>query len=179
MELCLFGAASSAVPEVYIKQTELLGERMAAHGHRLIFGAGATGMMGAAARGVKSGGGYITGAAPRFFDRPGVLTPLCDELIFTETMDERKTIMESRADGFIIAPGGIGTLDEFFEVLTLRSLGQLEKPLALYNIAGYFDTLLSFMKKMEAGHFIEPALWACLGVFDEPDALLDYMERGL
>lgn len=179
MELCLFGAASNAVPEVYIKQTEHLGERMAARGHRLIFGAGATGMMGAAARGVKSGGGHITGVAPRFFDRPGVLTPLCDELIFTETMDERKTIMESRADGFIIAPGGIGTLDEFFEALTLRSLGQLEKPLALYNIAGYFDTLLSFMKEMEAGHFIAPELWACLGVFDDPDELLAYLEHGL
>ncbi len=179
MDLCLFGAASDAVPEVYIKQTELLGERMAAHGHRLIFGGGSTGMMGAAARGVKRGGGHVTGVAPRFFDRPGVLTPLCDELIFTGTMDERKALMEARADGFIIAPGGIGTLDEFFEVLTLRSLGQLEKPLTLYNIDGYFSPLLSFMKKMDAEHFIAPELWTCLGVFDDPDPLLRYMEAGL
>lgn len=177
MELCVFGAASDAVPEVYIKQTEALGEAMARRGHALIFGGGATGMMGAAARGVHRGRGRIIGVAPGFFDHPGVLTPLCDELIFTETMDERKTLMESRADGFIAAPGGIGTLDEFFEVLTLRSLGQLAKPLALYNITGYYDELLAFLRTMEAQTFISRELWSCLGVFTDPDALLDYMER--
>lgn len=179
MELCVFGAASDAVPEVYITETERLGEHMARRGHGLIFGGGATGMMGAAARGVHRGGGAIIGVAPRFFDKPGVLTPLCTELIFTDTMDERKTLMEARADGFIIAPGGIGTLDEFFEVLTLRTLGQLPKPVALYNIDGYFDELLAFLRKMEAETFIAPALWDCLGVFDQPSALLDHMEQPL
>ena len=174
MELCLFGAASDAVPKVYITKTEALGEAMARRGHSLLFGGGATGMMGAAARGVHRGGGHITGVAPRFFDQPGVLTELCDELILTETMDERKTIMESRADGFIIAPGGIGTLDEFFEVLTLRSLGQLEKPIALYSIEGYYDELLAFLEKMEAQGFIARDLWACLGVFREIEELLEH-----
>lgn len=177
MELCLFGAASDAVPEVYITKTETLGEAMAARGHGLIFGGGATGMMGAAARGVHRGGGRITGVAPRFFDRPGILSELCDELILTETMDERKTIMESRADGFIIAPGGVGTLDEFFEVLTLRSLGQLSKPIALYSIDGYYDELLAFLEKMEAQRFIGSELWACLGIFRDADGLLTHLER--
>ena len=177
MELCVFGAASDAVPQVYIKQTELLGERMAARGHGLVFGGGSTGMMGAAARGVHAGGGRIVGVAPRFFDRPGVLTELCSELIFTRTMEERKSVMESRADGFIIAPGGIGTLDEFFQVLTLRSLGQTDKPVALYNIDGYYDDLLAFLRSMERQRFIAPALWDCLGVFSEPDRLLSYMEQ--
>ena len=174
MELCLFGAASDAVPKVYITKTEALGEAMARRGHSLLFGGGATGMMGAAARGVHRGGGHITGVAPRFFDQPGVLTELCDELILTETMDERKTIMESRADGFIIAPGGIGTLDEFFEVLTLRSLGQLEKPIALYSVGGYYDELLAFLEKMEAQGFIARDLWACLGVFRQIEELLEH-----
>ena len=176
MIYCVFGAASDNVPEVYIKQTELLGERIGARGHGMIFGGGATGMMGAAARGVHRNSGTIVGVAPRFFDRPGILTPLCTELVFTDTMDERKNIMETRADGFIIAPGGIGTLDEFFEVLTLRTLGQLPKPLALYNVAGYYDALLGFLQSMEAQTFVSAALWDCLGVFDEPDALLDYLE---
>lgn len=179
MELCVFGAASDAVPEVYITETERLGEHMAARGHGLIFGGGATGMMGAAARGVHRGGGSIVGVAPKFFDKPGVLTPLCTELIFTETMDERKNLMEARADGFIIAPGGIGTLDEFFEVFTLRSLGQLPKPVTLYNIGGYFDGLMAFLRKMEAEAFIARELWDCLGVFSAPEALLDYMKQGL
>ena len=176
MNYCVFGAASDTVPEVYITQTEYLGERMAARGHGLIFGGGATGMMGAAARGVHRGGGAIVGVAPRFFDRPGVLTPLCTELIFTDTMDERKSIMESRADGFIIAPGGVGTLDEFFEVLTLRSLGQTDKPVCLFNMAGFYDELLLFLRKMEDERFITPTLWDCVGVFDDADALLDAME---
>lgn len=175
MELCLFGAASETVPKVYITETERLGERMAARGHGLVFGGGATGMMGAAARGVRRGGGHITGVAPRFFDMPGVLTA-CDELIFTETMDERKTIMEDRAEGFIIAPGGVGTLDEFFEVLTLRTLGRHGKPVALYNIGGYFDELLAFMRKMERESFIGAELWDCLGLFADADALLVYVE---
>ena len=176
MELCLFGAASDAVQMVYITESEFLGERLAARGHGLIFGGGATGMMGAAARGAHRGGGRIIGVAPRFFDEPGVLTPLCTELIFTETMDERKGIMESRADGFIIAPGGIGTLDEFFEVLTLRNLGRHKKPVAIFNTAGYYDELIAFLRKMESGAFVSPSLWESFAVFDDADALLDYME---
>ena len=177
MEICLFGAASDTVPSVYITETEALGEAMAARGHTLMFGGGATGMMGAAARGVHRGGGRIIGVAPAFFDEPGVLSELCDELILTNTMDERKAIMESRSDAFIVAPGGIGTLDEFFEVFTLCGLGQLDKPIALYNIGGYFDELLVFLKTMETQHFIRPALRECLGVFTRADKLLAYLER--
>lgn len=176
MELCIFGAASDAIPTVYIKQTELLGERLARRGHALVFGGGATGVMGAAARGVHRGGGRIVGVAPRFFDRPGVLTELCDELVFTETMDERKNLMEARADGFIIAPGGVGTLDEFFEVITLRTLGRHGKPVALYDAGGFYDELVAFLRKMEVERFVDPTLWDCLGIFADADALLDYME---
>ena len=177
MELCLFGAASDAVDEVYIKETERLGERLAARGHGLIFGGGASGMMGAAARGAHRGRCRITGVAPRFFDEPGILTPLCTELIFTETMDERKAIMEARADGFIAAPGGVGTLDEFFEVLTLRNLGRHGKPVAVFNIAGYYDGLLAFLRRMEAERFVSASFPESFAVFSDADALLDYMEH--
>lgn len=176
MKICLFGAAGATVPEVYITKTEEFGTLMAERGHSLVFGAGATGVMGAAARGVHRGGGQIIGIAPRFFDRPGVLTPLCSEMVFTTTMDERKVLMESRSDAFVIAPGGIGTLDEFFEVLTLCSLGQMEKPVALYDIDGYFRLLIEFLQKMEAEHFIEPKLWDCFGIYDEPEELLRFLE---
>lgn len=176
MDICVFGAASDAVPAAYIEASERLGECLARRGHGLIFGGGATGVMGAVARGAHRAGGRIVGVAPRFFDKPGVLTPLCTELLFTETMDERKVIMEARAGGFITAPGGIGTLDEFFEVLTLRTLGRHEKPVALFDPAGCYDLLASLLKRMEAEHFVDPSLWDCLGVFDEPEALLDYME---
>ena len=177
MELCLFGAASDTVPSVYITETEVLGEAMAARGHSLVFGGGATGMMGAAARGAHRRGGRVIGVAPAFFDTPGVLSELCDELILTKTMDERKAIMEKRSDAFIVAPGGIGTLDEFFEVFTLCGLGQLDKPVVLYNIDGYYDELLVFLKTMEAQNFIQPSLWDHLGVSARADELLDSLER--
>ena len=177
MELCLFGAASDAVPQVYITETESLGEALAARGHSLLFGGGSTGMMGAAARGVHRRGGRIVGVAPSFFDRPGVLSELCDERIITQTMDERKAILEARADAFIVAPGGIGTLDEFFEVLTLRSLEQLDKPIALFNIDGYYDELLAFLNTMEAQSFLRSPLRSFLGVFSRADAMLDRLEE--
>lgn len=176
MKLCLYGAASETVPDIYLTETERLGETLARRGHSMIFGGGASGMMGAAARGVHRGGGHITGVAPRFFDVPGVLTPLCDELIITETMNERKAIMRDRADGFIAAPGGVGTLDEFFEALTLRTLGRHSKPVAVFNVDGYYDGLIRFLRGMEAQTFVSPALWDSLGVFRDPDELLDHIE---
>lgn len=175
MTICVFGAASDGIDEVYIKSAEELGEKMAQSGHALLFGGGATGVMGAAARGVHRGGGHIIGIAPRFFDKPGVLFPDCDELIFTDTMHQRKTIMEDKSDGFIIAPGGIGTLDEFFQVLTLRSLGQHGKPVAVFNPNGYYDELLAFLKKMEAQRFAGADMWDCFGVLTQADDLLRFM----
>lgn len=177
MVLCVFGAASDDIPEVYIKSSETLGESLAAHGHTLLFGGGGSGVMGAVSRGVRRRGGHIIGVAPRFFDQPGVLTD-CDELVLTDTMHERKELMEERSDSFIAAPGGIGTLDEFFQVLTLRSLSQHKKPVALYNAGGYYDGLLGFLHRMEDERFVGSALWELFGVFTEPEALLAYIERG-
>ena len=177
MELCLFGGASDAVESIYLSETERLGELLAARGHGMIFGGGATGMMGAAARGAHRFGGRVIGVAPRFFDTPGVLYELCDELILTETMDERKTLMERRADGFIVLPGGVGTLDEFFEVFTLRSLSQLDKPIGVFNIGGYYDELMVFLDKMTAQGFLSERSRACLGVFTSAEPLLEHMEQ--
>ncbi len=132
-------------------------------------------MMGAAARGVRTGGGRLIGIAPDFFDKPGVLVD-CDELIITEDMPARKTKMIELADAFVIAPGGVGTMDEFFEVLTLLSLEQHEKPIALYNIAGFYDGLLAFLEKAAAEDFFLPGLLDLFAVTDSPAAALDYLE---
>ena len=101
----------------------------------------------------------------------------CCELILTETMDERKSIMESRADGFIVLPGGVGTLDEFFEVFTLRGLGQMSKPIAIFDIDGYFAELMVFLDTMTERGFLSPATRASAGVFRGPDELLGFLER--
>ena len=177
MELCLFGGASDAVERIYLSETERLGELLAARGHSMIFGGGTTGMMGAAARGAHRFGGRVIGVAPSFFDTPGVLYELCDELILTETMDERKALMERHADGFIVLPGGVGTLDEFFEVFTLRNLSLLNKPVGVFNIGGYYDELIAFLDKMTAQGFLSERSRSCLGVFTSAEPLLEHMEQ--
>ena len=114
MNICVYGASSSTIAKSYINPTEELGEKMAKRGHNLVYGAGALGLMGAAARGVLRGGGKIIGVAPAFFKVDGVLFDECDEMIYTDTMRERKGIMEEKSDAFIMTPGGLGTYDEFF-----------------------------------------------------------------
>ena len=138
MNICVYGAASNDISPNIIKKTEDLGREMAERGHALVFGGGNNGMMGASARGAHQGGGEIIGIAPRFFNADGVFFAGCTEFFLTDTMRERKKLMEEKSDAFIVTPGGIGTFDEFFEILTLRSLGQHTKAIAVYNIDGYY-----------------------------------------
>ena len=146
MVICVFGASGKDIGAMYIERTEALCEALARRGHSLIFGGGQNGLMGAAARGFKNGNGEITGVAPRFFDVPGILYPYCDRFVYPDSMRDRKKYMEDNADAFIVVPGGIGTYEEFFEVLTLKQLARHTKPIVLYNIGGYFDPLLGLLK---------------------------------
>ncbi len=147
MKICVFGAASSEIDEIYINAVEELGENLAKRGHELVFGAGGNGLMGAAARGFKRGDGKVYGVIPSFFRDENIeaIFDKCDELIFTETMAQRKTKMEDIADAFIVVPGGIGTFEELFEVLTLKQLGRHTKPIAVYDIDGYYKNLMAFL----------------------------------
>ena len=110
--------------------------------------------MGAVSRGAKEAGGNVIGIAPRFFDVQGVLDKNVTELIFTDTMRERKAKMEELADAFVMAPGGIGTFEEFFEILTLRQLSRHDKPIAVLNTDGYYAPLDAFLKQSAQRGFI-------------------------
>lgn len=178
MKICVFGASSAHIEKKYIDCVEELGEKMAKRGHSLVFGCGATGLMGAAARGVKRGGGYIHGVIPEFFRDEGVevLYDGCNEVTFTKTMSERKQKMEDFADAFIIVPGGIGTFEEFFEVLTLKQLGRHSKPIAIMNIGGYYDDLEKFMKSVTDKKFITFKCYEMYSYFKDADEILDYIE---
>lgn len=177
MNICVYGAASDSIGAIYKNAGEQLGEEMARRGHALIFGGGAAGMMGAAARGMSRGGGHITGIAPSFFDVDGVLFPECDEYIFTETMRERKKQLEDLSDGFIITPGGVGTFDEFFEILTLRQLNRHQKPMAILNTEGYYEYMLAMMQNAVDQHFMTPLNFDLFYVSDRVGDVLDYLEN--
>lgn len=176
MNICVYGASSNELDTSFVTAVEALGHRMAQRGHNLIFGAGGRGMMGAAARGVHAEGGRIIGVVPRFFNVDGILFEHCDEMIRTDTMRERKQIMEDRSDAFVMAPGGVGTFDEFFEILTLRQLGRHTKPLAILNVNGYYDTLLAFLREGVEKRFMKAGTLELFAVFTDVDEMLDYLE---
>ena len=177
MKICIFGAASAHIDQKYIDKVEALGEELAKRGHSLVFGCGASGLMGAAARGFKRGGGYVHGVVPSFFRDEGVeqLFLESDKITYTETMSERKKIMEDDAEAFIIVPGGVGTFEEFFEVLTLKQLGRHEKAIAIFNIDGYYDNLERFMQEVTERKFITFKCYELYSYFNSADELIKYL----
>lgn len=144
-KVCVYGAAGTAIAPIFFETAEELGKKLAQNGLGVVFGGGNNGVMGAVARGVHSENGTLIGVTPRFFRVDGVLYQSCTELIYTDTMRERKKLLEDLSDAFIIAPGGIGTMDEFFEILTLLHLKQHSKPIIIFNVNGYYNKLLEFL----------------------------------
>ncbi len=177
MTLCLYGASSTEIADNYIEATEKLGELLALGGHSLVYGAGGAGLMGAAARGMKRRGGTVVGVVPSFLKVDGVLFDGCDEMVYTDTMRQRKQIMEERAQAFIVTPGGIGTYEEFFEIYTLKQLGQLNKPIIIFNIDGYYDTMLEMLRRAVDERFMRPASLDLITVADTPEAVLEQLAQ--
>lgn len=177
MNICIYGASSAKLAPVYYEKTEILGKMLGARGHGLVFGGGREGLMGAAARGVASEHGYILGIAPTFFDKPGVFYENCSEFILTETMRERKQLLEEKSDATIVVPGGIGTYEEFFEILTLKSLKRLNRPIVLYNIEGYYDTVKELLLHTVDEAFMEEENLKLCEFMDDPGEILNYIEN--
>lgn len=177
MRICVYGAASDEIDKSYITEGEKLGEQLAVRGHSLVFGGGASGMMGAVARGVYKHKGYIKGVAPSFFNVDGRLFAQSNEMIMTDTMRQRKQIMEDSSDAFIVSPGGIGTFEEFFEMLTLKSLDRHTKPIAILNTNGYYDDLLSFLQNGVKENFLRPSNLKLYFVSESVNDVLSYIEN--
>ncbi len=180
MQICIYGAASTEIDRYYIDIVEKLSEELAKRGHRLIYGAGAGGLMGAAARGFHREGARVTGVAPTFFQEAGIeaLYDDADVLLYTDSMGTRKTVMEMNADAFIVTPGGIGTLDEFFQVLTLKQLHRINRPIALFNIKGFYYSVEALMHNAAEEKFLRRDCLSLYKAFteDETDELIKYIE---
>ena len=176
MKVCVFAASSRSIDEAYFEEARALGAELARRGHAVVFGGGTSGLMGAVARGAFSAGGGIIGVAPRFFDEPGILYEHCTEMLFTETMSERKKLMEDMSDAFVTLPGGIGTFEEFFEALTLKQLGRHAKAMAVLNTNGYYDAMEAMMDGAVAGGFLTPDGKALYATFTDPEQLAAYVE---
>lgn len=188
MNICIYGAARDRIDHSYKQKAWELGQKLAKSSYGIVFGGGATGLMGAAARGWSSvkeqeniGSDVdLIGIAPHFFNRPGVLFEGCTKFIWTETMHERKYKMEELADVFVVLPGGIGTFEEFLETLTLRQLKQHDKPIFLYNINGYYDQIQALFTQAVKEHFMEEEqknLYCCVKSADEIIEQLNLLKK--
>ena len=177
MNITVYGAASRSIDSVFLDATENLGAVIARRGHTLIFGGGDNGVMGASARGAYREKGEIIAVVPKFFNADGVLFPHSDRIIRTDTMRERKAMLEALSDGFIAAPGGVGTYDEFFEILTLKQLGRHTKPIVLYNPDGFYDGLIAFLDSGVERRFMNEKMKDLFAVFDDPEEAVRYIEE--
>lgn len=178
MKICVYGAASSKIDEKYVDDVYALAKHLGERGHSLVFGAGSQGLMGAAARGFKETGAKVFGVIPKFFeenDYEGIYYQ-ADELHFTETMAERKQMMEDECDAFVIVPGGIGTFEEFFQVLTLKQLGRHKKAIAVYNSFGYYDELEKIMEETIKKGFVNEECKKIYKILNTAEEVAEYIE---
>lgn len=174
---CVFGASSSAIPKEHIDFAEELGARLAESDIGLVFGAGRTGLMGAAARGAYSKQGEIIGVIPKKLNLPGIYFEHCTERIVTETMHERKAIMEHKSSAFIALGGGFGTLEELLEVITLKQLGYHSKPIIIVDIGGFYDALIAQFERCVADGFANPLFMRLFTVCRSVDEVLAAIDR--
>jgi hypothetical protein len=154
MNICLYGSGSRKTDRIYTDEAYNLGRELAKRNHTLIFGGGDTGMMGACAKGVHDSDGKSLGIAPEWIGEFEPLCEECSEFIYVDSMDERKQKFLENSDAFIISPGGIGTLDEFFEIITLKKLKQHDKPIIVFNVNHFYDTMLKMLDEMGEKGFL-------------------------
>ena len=175
MRLCIFAGASVGRLPVYSHVATFLGHSLAEAGVGLVYGGASVGLMGAVANAALARGGEVIGVIPGFLAQKEVVHTGLVDLRIVGSMHERKALMAQLSDGFIALPGGIGTLEELFEVWTWGQLGQHVKPCALLNINGFYDGLASFLAFIVAEGFLEPLHLDMLVVESHIDTLLNAM----
>jgi uncharacterized protein (TIGR00730 family) len=173
MRVCVFAGSSSGSRPEYRAAAEGLGRELAARHIGLVYGGARIGLMGAVADAVLAAGGHAIGVIPGALAEKEVAHSGLTELRVVSSMHERKALMAELADGFVALPGGWGTLDELFEILTWAQLGIHRKPCGLLNVQGYFDRLLSFLDHTTGEGFVRLEHQSMISVSDSPATLLD------
>lgn len=172
----VFCASSTGTEAMFEEQAYQVGKVLAARNIGLVYGGAKVGLMGAVARGVMEHNGKATGILPSFLRTVEIANENLTELIIVDTMHQRKTKMDELSDGVIALPGGFGTLEELFEMLTWAQLGLHKKPIAILNVNGFYDELLSFIQTMVDKGFLKKENQEMLLTSDHIDDLLDKME---
>lgn len=174
--IAVYCGASAGDKPLYHEVATQMGHLLAARNIRLVYGGGRVGMMGAVADAVLEKGGQVMGVIPDFLDHKEVTHTGVTELKVVTSMHERKMIMVEESDGFIAMPGGFGTMDELFEILTWAQLGLHQHPIGILNVEGYYAGLLQHIGHMQAEGFLKPIYSDMVLEAPDPEALLATME---
>ncbi len=171
--VCVYCGSSPGRRPDYGAAARALGSEIARRGLGMVYGGASVGVMGVVANAVLEHGGEVIGVIPESLATKELAHPGLSELVVVASMHERKARMAELSDGFVALPGGWGTLEELFEVLTWAQLGIHEKPCGLLNVAGYFDHLFRFLENAIEEHFVRDAYRGMLLMDDDPATLLD------
>ncbi|WP_080838893.1 TIGR00730 family Rossman fold protein [Cohnella massiliensis] len=172
-KIAVFCGSSMGASEAYASGARELGKELARRGLSLVYGGANVGLMGAVANSVLSEGGEAIGILPGFLKNREIAHPLLSELVIVDSMHERKAKMAELADGFIVLPGGAGTMDEFFEIFTWLQLGLHAKPCGLLNVNRYFDPLIALIAHMADENFLQEKYRTAVLVDEDPGELLN------
>lgn len=170
--ICVYCGSADGVHAEYLSAARQMGALIAARGLRLVYGAGKTGLMGALAQGALSAGGDVAGFVPENMNLPALVHEGLGALEVLPDIQMRKARMSAAADAFIALPGGYGTFDELFETLTWAQIGLHHKPVGLLNVRGYYDPLLSMIRRASEDHFIYAEQDVVLVSDSQPENLL-------
>jgi len=175
--ICIFCGSNTGKDAVYADATRALVQAIAAASYRIVFGGGKVGLMGVVAEAALAAGIYVIGVTPRRLLEHEVVHTGLSELHVADSMHERKVMMSTKADAFIVLPGGFGTYDEMFEVMTLTQLGVHDKPLGLLNTAGFYAPLMKFLDHAVEERFVRAEHRDMLVVDDDPARLLQRLAQ--
>ncbi|MPZ71638.1 MAG: TIGR00730 family Rossman fold protein [Nitriliruptorales bacterium] len=165
--VCVFCASSDAVASDHRGTARALGTAIAREGWSLMYGGGNIGLMGEVARAALDAGAHVTGVIPHLLANREVALEEVSRLVRTDTMRERKALMDEGSDAFLVLPGGIGTLEEVVEILTLKQLGYHDRPIILLDPTGYWDPLLALLERMVEQGLADPELTRLLESVDD------------
>lgn len=170
--IAVYCGASKGNDDIYVTEAYALGKYMAKQGYELIFGAGSVGIMGAIEQGVLDQGGKTIGVMPKSLDEKEITSQKVSQLILVDSLHERKAKMSELADAFIMAPGGAGSLEEFFETYSWSQIGIHQKPIAIFNINGFFNPLQQLIQHMINEGFIDQKYQSLAPLCDTKEELL-------
>ncbi len=175
--LCIFCGAAHGASPTYTEAAAQFGRVLAKRRIEMVWGGGQVGLMGVVADAVLADGGGVYGIIPDFMAKKELAHPKAQTMVVVDSMHERKALMAEKAEGFVALPGGFGTLDELFEIITWAQLHIHHKPIGLLNISGFFDPLLAMMHHLAKQKFVLPEHVDMLHVHSAPEALLDAMSN--